>query len=326
MDPIAHTLVGASLAETRLGRLSVFAAPTLVLGANAPDIDAVTILVGGDLSLGFRRGWTHGVLALAVLPLILAGLVLLVDRSVARVRGRPPRARPGPLVMLAYVGVLTHPALDWLNTYGIRLLMPFDDRWFYGDALFIIDPWIWLLAGIAVVSAHSRSWPSVAAWLALGVVLTVLITTFPAVSPLGRLLWIVGVAVIAGVRARGITQTQVDRLATACLTCAAVYILAMVVGSRIASRQVADWLAARDSTWVEIMAAPVPASLFVRDVVVVDEEHYHFLEVNWLWDDHIRVSSPVIARGPRDAIVEAALTAPGHSRDQDLDALSGLCG
>ena len=22
--------------------------------------------------------------------------------------------------------------------------MPFDHRWFYGDAMFIIDPWLWL--------------------------------------------------------------------------------------------------------------------------------------------------------------------------------------
>ena len=32
-----------------------------------------------------------------------------------------------------------------LTTYGTRLLEPFSHRWFYGDALFIIDPWIWLM-------------------------------------------------------------------------------------------------------------------------------------------------------------------------------------
>jgi inner membrane protein len=40
--------------------------------------------------------------------------------------------------------------LDWLNTYGVRLLAPFDWRWFYGDAVFIVDPWIWVVLGTGV--------------------------------------------------------------------------------------------------------------------------------------------------------------------------------
>ena len=31
------------------------------------------MLIDRDLSLGFRRGWTHGVLAIAVLPILLTG-------------------------------------------------------------------------------------------------------------------------------------------------------------------------------------------------------------------------------------------------------------
>ena len=201
MDQIAHTLVGASLAETRLKRLSVLATPTLILGANAPDIDAVTILLDRDLSLGFRRGWTHGILAMVILPLALAGLMLLVDRVVTRRRGQSPRARTGPIILLLYIGVLTHPVLDWLNTYGIRLLMPFDGRWFYGDALFIIDPWVWLLAGAAVVLAHTHTASAASAWLVLGLVLSVIVSGFGPVPPAARLLWVAGVATIAGMRA-----------------------------------------------------------------------------------------------------------------------------
>ena len=33
------------------------AAPTLIFGANAPDLDAATIFLGSNFSLGFRRGW-----------------------------------------------------------------------------------------------------------------------------------------------------------------------------------------------------------------------------------------------------------------------------
>ena len=37
--------------------------------------------------------------------------------------------------------------------------MPFSDRWFYGDTLFIVDPWLWLILGGAVMlawTAHTR--------------------------------------------------------------------------------------------------------------------------------------------------------------------------
>ena len=72
MDPLAHTLAGAALAESRLGRTTRLAAPALYVGANLPDLDALTyVLADGDVSLGFRRGWTHGVLAAVVLPVLL---------------------------------------------------------------------------------------------------------------------------------------------------------------------------------------------------------------------------------------------------------------
>jgi hypothetical protein len=46
-------------------------------------------------------------------------------------------------LLCAYIGTLSHPALDWLNSYGIRLLEPFSSTWYAGDTLFIIDVWIW---------------------------------------------------------------------------------------------------------------------------------------------------------------------------------------
>jgi len=312
MDPLAHTLVGASLAETRLNRLTHLASPTLILGANAPDVDAVTMFISRDVSLGFRRGWTHGVLALVLLPLILAALVLLFDRVFAYARGQEPRGRPAPVMLLAYLGVLSHPFLDWLNTYGIRLLMPFDDRWFYGDALFVIDPWVWLLAGTSVVLAHSTTAVSKTAWLVLAVALTGLVTGVAGVPGAARLVWLVGASAVLGVRAWGGAQRHVARVAVGCLTCAALYIGLMLTGSRVAASQVVAWLSARDDTPVEIMAGPLPANPFVRDVVVADDEHYHFLEVDWWRDEPVQIASPAIERRPSadDPVVAAAIAAP----------------
>ena len=38
--------------------------------------------------------------------------------------------------------------MDFLNSYGVRLLMPFSERWFYGDALYIVDPMLYLTLGL----------------------------------------------------------------------------------------------------------------------------------------------------------------------------------
>lgn len=170
MDPIAHTLTGAALAQTSLARGSdggtiPLATATLLIGANVPDVDVLTYLHGADFALEHRRGWTHGVVAMVVLPLVLTGAMLLWDRFVRR-RGGPGKlpAPTGRILALSYLGVLTHPALDWLNTYGVRLLMPFDDRWFFGDAVFIVDPWMWLILGATVILARrSRARTRIAA-------------------------------------------------------------------------------------------------------------------------------------------------------------------
>lgn len=310
MDPLAHTLVGACLAETRLRRLSPLAAPALILAANAPDIDAIAMSWSRDLALGVRRGWTHGVLAMAVLPLAVAAVLLLADRARCLLRQGAATARAGPVIALCYLGLLTHPALDWLNTYGIRLLMPIDGRWFYGDALFIVDPWIWLLAGGPVVLARTRTWLGGSAWLMLGGAATLLLNGFAVVPPGARLVWGMAVAAIVGLRLWGGLQAHIPRLAAGCLLCASVYAAAMAAGSRLAAARVEAWLAAHGERGAVVMAGPVPANPFARDVVVRDGARYRFIDLDWTRSAPIRVAGPPIPRGVQDAAVAAALAAP----------------
>jgi len=115
---------------------------------------------GPAADLSFRRGWTHGIPALIVLPFVLTGAMLLLDRAVRRWRraGLPSGVVPAEVLRLAVIAILTHPILDTLNVYGVRWLMPFRDRWFYGDTLFIVDPWLWLVLGTGVIlSRPSRT-------------------------------------------------------------------------------------------------------------------------------------------------------------------------
>lgn len=149
MDNLTHSLVGAVLGQAGLKRTTGLAMPALIIGANLPDVDAACFFwLEGTEHLAFRRGITHGPPALVLLPLVLAGLLWAFDRWQAR-RGTRPEARLpvrfGWLYAMAFVGCLSHPFFDWLNVYGIRLLEPFSSQWFYGDTLFIIDPWLWAL-------------------------------------------------------------------------------------------------------------------------------------------------------------------------------------
>jgi inner membrane protein len=153
MDPITHTLVGATMARAGLDRRTPLAAATLILGANAPDIDVAAMFGGQNFALACRRGWTHGPLAWLLLPFIVTATIVAWDRWIRR-RRTADAAPVKVLLLLATIGVLSHPMLDWLNTYGIRLLMPFSDRWFRGDSVFIIDPFLWTVLAVGLLAAR----------------------------------------------------------------------------------------------------------------------------------------------------------------------------
>jgi inner membrane protein len=154
MDNLCHTLAGAALGKAGLASRTRYGMTTLMVSANLPDID-VAVFLTDTLPMSFRRGWTHGVLAQVTLPLALAGVVWLIGRRTEpadcsrqpAAAGRPAEVSFRQLVLLSFIGLYSHIFLDFLNSYGVRLLMPFSNRWFYGDALYIVDPWLWMLFG-----------------------------------------------------------------------------------------------------------------------------------------------------------------------------------
>ncbi|RZK03904.1 MAG: metal-dependent hydrolase [Novosphingobium sp.] len=158
MDNVTHSLVGALLGQMGLKRKTGLAMPTLIIAANIPDIDAgCTVL--GTVSLAMRRGITHGPIAMLLLPLALTAVMVWYDRRQTRRGTRPADRlplRPGWLLALAYIGCLSHPLFDWMNSYGVRLLEPFSHRWFYGDALFIVDPWLLAMLIVGVWFSRKR--------------------------------------------------------------------------------------------------------------------------------------------------------------------------
>jgi inner membrane protein len=311
MDPLAHTLLGATLAESGLKRRTPLATAALLLGSNAPDIDIVAQLGGSDAALGFRRGHTHGVLAMLALPLLLTGALVVWDRTVRR-RRHPEGApvKPSQLLLLSLLATWTHPLLDWLNTYGVRLLMPFDGRWFYGDSLFIIDPWLWLLMAAAVVLARSHGKPAAGGFLLLALATSALILGVDMVPTAAKVGWGAGVLAIFGMRLRGSARARVSAVAKTCLAALALYTVAMVVGSRRAVADAHAWLAAQGIVAEELAADPQPGNPFAREVIALAGERYYFVERTWWGSPALRFSHAPIAVGPRDAPALAALALP----------------
>ena len=194
MDNVCHTLVGAALAQAGLKRKTALGSATLMIAANFPDIDVLSVPFGH--SLGFRRGITHGAPALIILPFVLTVLMLGWHRW--RGRSEAPDARW--LLALSAIGILTHPFLDWMNTYGMRWLMPWSGRWWYADTLFIIDPWTWLALWLGVWFALRREKKSVPQS-----------TTPASVSLVFVAVYIAVMAVLSGASRRGVQLALTER-------------------------------------------------------------------------------------------------------------------
>ncbi len=322
MDPLAHTLFGATMAEAGLKRKTALATATLIIGANLPDVDAVALFVSQDYALLVRRGWTHGILALMVWPFLLTGAMLGLDRLLQRWRSRrsrPPAAsmpvdrppmRPAVLLGIAFLGVWSHPLLDWVNTYGIRLLMPFNDTWFYGDTLFIIDPWFWLLAGAGVVLARSESWRGISAWVVLGTALTALILPTEMVPLPAKIVWMAGIAAIVLARWTGLQRHAAQPVAFGLLMATVLYTAFMFAGARMTAMHARSHLAANGIEATEVMANPLPARPLMRTGVAASPTHYYLFNINWMRPgSFVLTREPVPIEAP-DPIAEAALRAP----------------
>ena len=213
MENVAHTLLGLVLAKAGLERTTPLATTALVISSNLPDIDVVVRVRGITSYLEHHRGLTHSFVGLAVLAAVLAFLLAYLDRKF-RLRRDPFRrpVRPARLFAVSLLGGLGHTFMDFTNSYGVRPLLPFSSRWYYGDLAFVVDPWIWLILGSAAVwlttSAAARPNSRVALraifWLVLAVFASLLVAlafrnpdeTQMAIPTTLRVIWFAGLTVI----------------------------------------------------------------------------------------------------------------------------------
>lgn len=153
MDNITHTLVAVAISRAGAKRLAPYATATLIVAANLPDIDIVTVYGGALDYLRYHRGLTHSLLGVTLLAAALSALTW----ALARARQKPLESgNPGAplrfrrLFALCLIGTASHPLLDLFNSYGVRLFEPFSHRWYSLDLLYIIDPWVLVILALGL--------------------------------------------------------------------------------------------------------------------------------------------------------------------------------
>ena len=197
MDNLTHSLVGAVLGRAGLKRLTPLAMPALIISANLPDIDSFFARPLGYEAIEAHRGFSHGLGGLVTIPFFGAAIILLCQRLWPSKEGR---VKVAALLLLCFIGVLSHDLLDYATSYGTRLLEPFSHRWFYGDTLFIMDPWIWLM----LILGLEMSWRAERLgknW------------TRPATWALGAMLGYIALNAAISLRAVALTRPLVERVA-----------------------------------------------------------------------------------------------------------------
>ena len=158
MDNLTHSLVGLMLARSGLEKTTPRGSAMMVLAANAPDIDAIFWFSGTQTYLEWHRTYPHAI--------VFAPLVALLPMLLARVRFSLPS------FLASLIGVISHLLLDWTNSYGIPLALPFSWHRFRLDIANVFDVWIWaILLGAVVAMALVRRTRRRLAWAALATLL-----------------------------------------------------------------------------------------------------------------------------------------------------------
>lgn len=144
MDVVTHGIAGLLVGRAVTGRAAGWGGAAALGGALAPDLDLVARLWDPVAPLTVHRLLTHSFVGGLAVALMVAGVLRSAgSREVFRLAG------------LAFLGVLTHIALDVLTPSGAGILWPFSSaRWAVGS-LYMIDP---VVMSIAVAGLTPAAW------------------------------------------------------------------------------------------------------------------------------------------------------------------------
>lgn len=142
MDDLSHVLFGILItlffySKDSRRRALIFCA---VIGSLFPDIDIALRFFSEGLYLVEHRGFTHSILGMIILPLLLAYIFSL------RYKGEFKK-----FYDVAFLSIVGHVLLDLPTSWGTMLLWPFSYHRYTLDWMFIVDPFLlfFLILGVA---------------------------------------------------------------------------------------------------------------------------------------------------------------------------------
>lgn len=253
MDNITHSLIGATLAELALPANASSAQRRLfftagILTANLPDADLVYTSITPP-PLGYllhHRGHTHtivGCAALAVLVWLIVKIIPPLRRTVAEA--------PRRFWMLIGIALLSHITADSWNVYGVHPFWPIDNRWYYGDAVNIYEPWLFVFLGVAA-AWNTRSPRGRLVMTAIVVALPVVLVWLGMMA-LGALVALSIVGIGLGWAMRGMSPTRRSAVASAAVV---VFVAGMFGMNRIAHAASLASLPERQGEIVDVVLSP----------------------------------------------------------------------
>ena len=278
MDNLTHTLIGALVGEVAArvapansSGLSVPVRRNLcvtlaAIGSNLPDSDLLYSFFGGKVNyLLHHRGHTHTILVALLLGAAVLGVTLWWLKRRGHIASRQDRLLLTGILLFT---PLLHIAMDFSNNYGVHPFWPLDNRWFYGDSVFIIEPLFWAACAPLAFIFRTR-----AARIAMLLVITVALglILFSGLAP--RSVAAMYALVVAAMLFIGWRATPNIALASGVALWLGATSIFVVTGN-IARSRIDDAVARQfpDSELIDGIATPMPSNPVCWEVMTVARE------------------------------------------------------
>lgn len=290
MDNVTHSLVGLGIAKIAVaiknrpgaaaipvqGRKDAFLCGLVgIVASNLPDLDlAFSGLTDGKLGyLLHHRGHTHTLLGLLPLVALCVGGVMLANR-LSRKDYLTTSSDLFAVIGVTIASLAMHIVMDYGNSYGVHPFWPFSYRWFYGDSLFIVEPWLWTSMAASLFWGGARIWSRTfyALIIVTGIGLAFFSGLVPIVMAVIVMAWCVTLLLV--LRQRETLTLGLSTLVSAGAICM-IFGTSHTFGSRLARQDLI--LHQPGLKLTDLIMSPLPANPICWKLIAVGQEKNDFV-------------------------------------------------
>ena len=200
-----------------------------------------------------------GLVAQALLLGAICALVPPMRRLVTDARAR--------FWALLASGLGSHLLLDALNVYGVHPFHPLGSRWYYGDAVFIAEPWLWVLLGMPL--AWDPAGRPVRLILVALVAALVALTSAAGIVPPGAMVAMAAGALLLAAATRRLHRSSRPLVAVVAASAFVFLLLGLSGLARARARSALD--PAPGVVLLDVMLNPNPANPLCWAVIAVEK-------------------------------------------------------